>query len=74
MQSDICTIRKPENAAGIWLLEIEIVLTINAVLPHTVQTTRILTHCSMDNNIIRAFLVNHFLIFPHHLSEDHPFN
>ena len=64
MQSDICTIRKPENAAGIWLLEIEIVLTINAVLPHTVQTTRILTHCSMDRMIFLFIGTIFFLLIP----------
>ena len=73
-RSYTCAIWKPENAAGIRLLEIATVFVINALLPHTVQINKVKNIVPMTHNIIRAFLINHFLIFPHHLSEDRPLN
>ena len=69
-KSEICAIRNPENESGIWLLEILIVLTVNAVSPHIVQisrTTKIILGIHIF--VIRAFLVISFLIFPHHFSD-----
>jgi hypothetical protein len=66
-KSDTCTIRNPENAGGIRLLEIFMLLTVNAVFPHIVQMSRVKNITIITYNFTSAFGIECFLMFPRFL-------